>query len=133
MSIQNRAVLVLFLYGCMMSSKVFYIYLPMVSRASVAVGNTNDVALSLSIPQMNNPAIQNDLSYFRRTRNRLKMDDSSTMLANGGDIELPDDVGNRMSLFYANPTPMLNTISMATTKFTQEVRCLYVCVKRMLE
>lgn len=76
--------------------------------------------LSFDDLKMNNPAIQNDLSYFRRTRNRLKMDDSSTMLANGGDIELPDDVGNRMSLFYANPTPMLNTISMATTKFTQE-------------
>ena len=108
----------------MMSSVLLYLSTYIWSVSLVAVGNTNDVILSLSIPQMNNPAIQNDLSYFRRTRNRLKMDDSSTMLANGGDIELPDDVGNRMSLFYANPTPMLNTISMATTKFTQEVRCL---------
>ena len=81
----------------------------------------------LSIPQMNNPAIQNDLSYYRRTRNRLKMEDGSAVLANGGDIGLPDDVGNRMSLFYANPTPMLNTISTATTKFTQEVKYMQVC------
>ena len=80
---------------------------------------------------MNNPAIQNDLSYYRRTRNRLKMEENPGAMANG-DIALPDDVGNRMSLFYANPTPMLNTISMATTKFTKEVcvfvyMCIYVC------
>ncbi len=35
--------------------------------------------------------------------------------------ELPDDVGNRMSLFYANPTPMLNTLCGATEKLLQEV------------
>eukprot|EP00731_Ephydatia_muelleri_P035918 Em0179g8a len=28
--------------------------------------------------------------------------------------DIPDDVANRMSLFYANPTPMLNTLSGAT-------------------
>ena len=58
------------------------------------------------------------------------MDDNPGALANG-DIVLPDDVGNRMSLFYANPTPMLNTVSMATTKFTKEVSmcvCVSMCV-----
>ena len=37
-------------------------------------------------------------------------------------VELPDDVANRMSLFYANPTPMLNTLSGAAEKLLQEVR-----------
>ena len=36
--------------------------------------------------------------------------------------DLPDDIANKMSLFYANPTPMLNTLSGATEKFIQEVR-----------
>lgn len=36
--------------------------------------------------------------------------------------DVPDDVANRMSLFYANPTPMLNTLSGATEKLLQEVR-----------
>ena len=39
--------------------------------------------------------------------------------ANSADV--PDDVANRMSLFYANPTPMLNTLSTATEKLLQEV------------
>lgn len=35
--------------------------------------------------------------------------------------DVPDDVANRMSLFYANPTPMLNTLSGATEKLLTEV------------
>ena len=42
-------------------------------------------------------------------------------------VELPDDIANRMSLFYANPTPMLNTLSGAAEKLLQEV-CVWVCV-----
>ena len=40
---------------------------------------------------------------------------------NSSASELPDDIANKMSLFYANPTPMLNTLSGATEKFIQEV------------
>lgn len=46
--------------------------------------------------------------------------------------EVPDDVANRMSLFYANPTPMLNTLRGATEKLLKEVshvtkiKCLVV-------
>ena len=36
-------------------------------------------------------------------------------------VDLPDDVANRMSLFYANPTPMLHTLSGAAEKLLQEV------------
>ena len=40
---------------------------------------------------------------------------------NSSASELTDDIANKMSLFYANPTPMLNTLSGATEKFIQEV------------
>lgn len=40
---------------------------------------------------------------------------------NSSTSDLPDDIANKMSLFYANPTPMLNTLSGATEKFIQEV------------
>eukprot|EP00731_Ephydatia_muelleri_P031539 Em0023g46a len=69
------------------------------------------------IREMTNPAIQNDFSYYRRTLNRRKMDESQ---AGGAGPDIPDDVANRMSLFYANPTPMLNTLSGATSKLLQE-------------
>ena len=41
---------------------------------------------------------------------------------NSSGADLPDDIANKMSLFYANPTPMLNTLSGATEKLIQEVR-----------
>merc|ERR1711916_92279 len=72
--------------------------------------------------KMNNPAIQNDFSYYRRTLNRLKMNnagaDDSAVVSN--------EEANRMSLFYAYPTPMLKTISDATTKFVSENRAIPV-------
>ena len=45
---------------------------------------------------------------------------SSGASASSG-ADLPDDIANRMSLFYANPTPMLNTLSGATSRLLQEV------------
>ena len=77
-----------------------------------------DFTLSFDDLKMTNPAIQNDFSYYRRTLNRRKMDESQASSGVGPDI--PDDVANRMSLFYANPTPMLNTLSGATSKLLQE-------------
>ena len=51
------------------------------------------------------------------------LQETSTIAPGGGSAaaEIPDDVANRMSLFYANPTPMLNTLSGATEKLLQEV------------
>ncbi len=48
-------------------------------------------------------------------------DVSLSIAANGEGNELPDDVANRMSLFYANPTPMLNTLCGATERLMKEV------------
>uniref|UniRef100_T2M4R0 Protein FAM49B n=1 Tax=Hydra vulgaris TaxID=6087 RepID=T2M4R0_HYDVU len=68
--------------------------------------------------KMTNPNIQNDFSYYRRTlsRKRMAIDDI------GGDdqAEVSTEMANRMSLFYAHPTPLLKTLSDATTKFVSE-------------
>lgn len=38
-----------------------------------------------------------------------------------GENEVNNELANRMSLFYAEATPMLKTLSDATTKFVSEV------------
>jgi F0F1-type ATP synthase membrane subunit a len=37
------------------------------------------------------------------------------------DVQVSNEMANRMSLFYAYPTPMLKTLSDATSKFVSEV------------
>lgn len=60
---------------------------------------------------MVNPAIQNDFSYYRRTLNRMKLSKKEH------NITIRDELANRMSLFFAYPTPMMNTINETTVKF----------------
>ncbi|KAF0304085.1 Protein FAM49B [Amphibalanus amphitrite] len=69
--------------------------------------------------KMNTPAVQNDFSFYRRTlnsqhyrRRQEQPDDAAGTLDN--------DTTNRMSLFYADPTPMLKTLSDATSRFVRE-------------
>eukprot|EP00049_Salpingoeca_infusionum_P017757 m.354239 g.354239 ORF g.354239 m.354239 type:complete len:324 (-) comp16960_c1_seq1:464-1435(-) len=66
--------------------------------------------------KMNNPAIQNDFSYYRRTLNRKKMNSP----ADEDSAVVSPEEANRMSLFYAYPTPMLKVVSEATTKFVSD-------------
>eukprot|EP00053_Salpingoeca_punica_P013289 m.119881 g.119881 ORF g.119881 m.119881 type:complete len:322 (-) comp16163_c1_seq1:1375-2340(-) len=66
--------------------------------------------------KMNNPAIQNDFSYYRRMLSRQK-------ITKGGAEEqavVSSEDANRMSLFYAYPTPMLKILSDATASFVSE-------------
>lgn len=65
---------------------------------------------------MTNPNIQNDFSYFRRTLSRKKMANTDD-----DDVVVSNEMANRMSLFYAYPTPLLKTLSDATTRFVTEV------------
>jgi len=60
---------------------------------------------------MVNPAIQNDFSYYRRTLNRMKLSKKDL------NISIRDELANRMSLFFAYPTPMMNVINETTVKF----------------
>ncbi|CAK6984244.1 CYFIP-related Rac1 interactor B-like, partial [Scomber scombrus] len=66
--------------------------------------------------KMTNPAIQNDFSYYRRTISRMRINNVS---ANAGN-EVNNELANRMSLFYASATPMLKTLSDATSKFVSD-------------
>ncbi|XP_073257028.1 CYFIP-related Rac1 interactor B-like [Porites lutea] len=76
-----------------------------------------DFTLTFDDLKMTNPAIQNDFSYYRRTLSRRKM-------ANADDdnegIQVSNEMANRMSLFYAYPTPILKILSDATSKFVTE-------------
>lgn len=69
--------------------------------------------------KMRTPAIQNDFSYYRRSISRLKME-SSIDNVDDDNFEVNNELANRMSLFYANATPMLRTLSDITTKFVSE-------------
>lgn len=60
---------------------------------------------------MINPAIQNDFSYYRRTLSRMKL------AKKDGNIKVRDELANRMSLFFAYPTPMMKVLSETTVKF----------------
>ncbi|XP_054624712.1 CYFIP-related Rac1 interactor B-like isoform X2 [Dunckerocampus dactyliophorus] len=67
--------------------------------------------------KMTIPAIQNDFSYYRRTISRMRI---NNMCADA-DNEVNNELANRMSLFYACATPMLKTLSDATSKFVSDV------------
>jgi len=62
--------------------------------------------------KMINPAIQNDFSYYRRSLTRAKK--VTELLSR---IVVKDELANKMSLFYAYPTPMMKCLSETTSKF----------------
>jgi len=73
-----------------------------------------DFVLLFDNLKMMNPAIQNDFSYYRRSLNRLKMTKQDSKLT------IRDELANKMSLFFAYPTPMMNVINESTSKFMAE-------------
>ncbi|XP_039604868.1 CYFIP-related Rac1 interactor A [Erpetoichthys calabaricus] len=70
--------------------------------------------------KMRNPAIQNDFSYYRRTISRNRINNMNLDIEH----EVNNEMANRMSLFYAEATPMLKTLSNATTAFVSENKTL---------
>lgn len=75
---------------------------------------------------MKTPAIQNDFSYYRRTLTRQRIQSSLSSLASNettmeDEREVSNELANHMSLFYAHATPMLKTLSEATSKFVTQV------------
>jgi len=70
-----------------------------------------DFVLRFDDAKMVNPAIQNDFSYYRRQLNRIKL--TNTQL----NIKVRDDLANKMSLFFAYPTPMMKVLSDTTANF----------------
>jgi len=64
--------------------------------------------------KMTNPAIQNDFAYYRRQLGRRKTDGSTP------ESVVSEALANKMTLFYASPTPMLIVTNNTTTKFVNE-------------
>ncbi|KAK7492944.1 hypothetical protein BaRGS_00015891 [Batillaria attramentaria] len=77
-----------------------------------------DFVLKFDELKMTNPAIQNDFSYYRRTLSRRKMANEDEIQS--GEVEVTNEMANRMSLFYAQATPMLKTLSDVTTHFVSQ-------------
>lgn len=58
------------------------------------------------------PAIQNDFSYYRRVLGRMR--DKSTKL------KVDEELGNKMSFFFAYPTPMMKVRLFAVVSSNRE-------------
>ncbi|KAJ3005123.1 Protein fam49a [Thoreauomyces humboldtii] len=65
--------------------------------------------------KMGNPNVQNDFSYYRRTSSRMRMANPANQ-----NLVVPDELANRMSLFYAHATPMSKALVDATLKLLKE-------------
>jgi len=78
------------------------------------LANVFDFVLRFDDAKMVNPAIQNDFSYYRRTLNRMKLSKKDL------NISIRDELANRMSLFSAYPTTMMNVINETTVKFLSQ-------------
>jgi len=76
-----------------------------------------DFALRFDDKKMLNPGIQNDFSYYRRTLSRIKMTNK------GAEIKIKDELANRMSLFFAYPTPMMKVLTDTTVNFLKNEPC----------
>lgn len=77
-----------------------------------------DFVLAFDDLKMTNPSIQNDFSFYRRMRNRV------TATPGGAEHEVSNEIANRMSMFYAYPTPMLKMLSTTVTSFVTKNKSL---------
>eukprot|EP01105_Mastigella_eilhardi_P028649 TRINITY_DN95_c0_g1_i1.p2 TRINITY_DN95_c0_g1~~TRINITY_DN95_c0_g1_i1.p2 ORF type:complete len:283 (+),score=107.62 TRINITY_DN95_c0_g1_i1:228-1076(+) len=78
------------------------------------LGDVFDFVLRFDDAKMVNPAIQNDFSYYRRSLSRMKLSKKDL------NIKVRDELANRMSLFFAYPTPMMKVLSETTVKFLDD-------------
>ena len=63
-----------------------------------------DFVLAFDNKKVTNPGIQNDFSYFRRSFARMKQFNREE------EIRINDEEANRISLFIANPSPMMSFV-----------------------
>lgn len=69
------------------------------------------------------PAIQNDFSYYRRVLMR-EGTSAHSFTDQDEDSNSNLNVANKVSLFYAEATPMLRTLSNVTSQFLNKVTVL---------
>jgi len=68
--------------------------------------------------KMINPAIQNDFSYYRRVLSRMKNANKEEKAK----VKVDEELANKMSFFFAYPTPMMKVVIDATTEFDKAAR-----------
>jgi len=68
--------------------------------------------------KMVNPAIQNDFSYYRRVLSRMKNADKEAKEK----ILVDEELANKMSFFFAYPTPMMKVLIDATMEFDKNAK-----------
>jgi len=64
--------------------------------------------------KMVTPAIQNDFSYYRRVLGRMRDRNAK--------LKVDEELGNKMSFFFAYPTPMMKVLIDATTEYDATVK-----------
>lgn len=76
-----------------------------------------DFVLKFDEFKMLNPSIQNDFSFYKRTISRIRSPNPNIAQEFIGIKDLTPELANRISLFYANATPMLRALSDAMLSF----------------
>jgi len=76
------------------------------------VGQIFDFVFHFDEAKMVNPAIQNDFSYYRRVLGRMKSKGDKKEK-----VIVDEELANKMSFFFAYPTPMMKVLIDATTGF----------------
>jgi hypothetical protein len=91
-------------------------------RANVALAKQVallfDFVFHFDEAKMINPAIQNDFSYYRRVLSRMKNANKDEKAK----VKVDEELANKMSFFFAYPTPMMKVIIDATTDFDKSAR-----------
>lgn len=82
---------------------------------------------------MTTPSIQNDLSYYRRIMSKqshIQGYGENLDASKCGDENEPitPNLASAMSMFYAQPTPMLKILSEATTTFVSTVGLMLLLI-----
>jgi len=77
-----------------------------------------DFVFNFDEAKMVNPAIQNDFSYYRRVLSRMKNADKDKK----SEILVDEELANKMSFFFAYPTPMMKVLIDATTDFDKNAK-----------
>jgi len=82
-------------------------------KASLArqLADIFDFVLKFDDAKMINPAIQNDFSYYRRAYGRMKASEKNY------NLKVKEELANRLSLFFAYPTPMMKVLNETTTEY----------------
>lgn len=80
--------------------------------------NLLDFVFEFDSLKMTKPQIQNDFSYYRRCLSRGKLSNEVDLRSAMNE----DELANRLSMFYAYPTPMLRTVTEVTTQFVAKNR-----------